>query len=128
MGFGLRSGGFGDVILGFRVGQIGFAEWCGGCLGSGDCVRAWRVSCGGWGDCLGLGVACAGLCGPVLGLGVKGFGLRRGSERHRTTANGTTTREETARHGTTANGTAQEETERPDKLHGTIRHTANGTE
>ena len=34
-GFGLRHGVFGGVVFGFGVGQVGFVEWCGGCLGSG---------------------------------------------------------------------------------------------
>ena len=37
-GFGLRRGGFAEVVLGFGVGQVGFAEWCCGCFGPGDCV------------------------------------------------------------------------------------------
>ena len=39
-GFGLRRGGFRKVVVGFGVGQVRFAEWCFGCFGSGDCVRA----------------------------------------------------------------------------------------
>ena len=58
-GFGLRRGGFGEVILGFGVGQVGFAELCCGCFGSGDCVRAWGVKFRGLGGCLGLGRVCA---------------------------------------------------------------------
>ena len=42
-GFGLRRGGFGEVVLGFGVGQVGFAEWCCGCFGSGDYARIWGI-------------------------------------------------------------------------------------
>ena len=42
MGFGLRCGVFGDVVFGFG-GQVLFAGWCVGYLGSLGCVRAWGV-------------------------------------------------------------------------------------
>ena len=70
-GFGLRCGVLGCMILGFGVGQVGFAEWCGECLGSGTCVRTWGVKFRGLGGCFCLVRACAGRfwawVGRVLG-------------------------------------------------------------
>ena len=56
--------------MGFGVGQVGFAEWCCGCFGSRDCVRAHRgLRLGAWGLVWGLG----GFVRAGFGLGWEGF-------------------------------------------------------
>ena len=70
-GFGLRRGGLGGVILGFGVGQVGFAEWCGGVLGVGGLCGGMGIMFKGLGGCLGLVRTRAGRLwawvGSVLG-------------------------------------------------------------
>ena len=73
-GFGLRRGGFETVDLGFGMGQVAFAEWCGGWVGSLGCVWVWGVKFRGLGGCLGLGRAGFGLVRKGFGLRCGGFG------------------------------------------------------
>ena len=100
-GFWVWEWGFWGVVLGFGVGQGGFADWCGGCLGSLGYVYACGVRFRDLRGCLG---AWEGLRGPVLGLVGKGLGLGFGSKdtgRQQTNV--------TERHGTGRNSTTRDQ-------------------
>ena len=67
---GLGVIGFGNVVLGFGVGQVWFAGCWVGLLGSVRWDRAWRV--GIWGWCVGVGLGGLGFAIYLPGCG---FGM-----------------------------------------------------
>ena len=65
----LRGVGFGNVVLGLGVGQVGFAGWWVGVLDLVGCGDAWGVRFWDWDVVLGSGELVLGLHGVGLGLG-----------------------------------------------------------